>query len=148
MTKLYYRGMVEENEKPRLGRSARLLGIRPGVDIDVVPIPQGWLNKQGYLQQEAARSNLGEVVEVAICNTKGLSVSLSIEGLPPFRRPPAFGGTGKDALWQIDDSFITGDLEAVQDSATHVSILPSATMLLGKYEAAISATQAHWGKVN
>jgi len=28
------------------------------------------------------------------------------------------------------------DLEAVQDSATHVSILPKATMLLEKYEAA------------
>ena len=86
-------------------------------------------------------------MEVAIRNTKGLSVSLSIEGLPPFRNPAAFGGTGKAALWQIDDSLITGDLEAVQDSATHVSILPSATMLLEKYEAAISATQSHRERV-
>ena len=107
---------------------------------------KGCLNKQGYVQLEAARDDAGEVVEVAIRNTKGLSVSLSIEGLPPFRRPAAFGGTGKDALWQIDESLVTGDLEAVQDSATHVSILPSATMLLEKYEAAISATQPHWEK--
>lgn len=91
---------------------------------------------------------MGEAVEVAIRNTKGLSVSLSIEGLPPFRKPAAFGGTGKDALWQIDNSLIAGDLEAVQDSATHVSILPSVTMLLEKYEAAISATQSYWERVN
>ena len=147
MAKLYYRGMAEKNGKPKLGRSARLLGIRPSIDIDVVFMPRGRLSEQGYLQLEALRDDLSESVEVAIRNTKGLSVSLSIEGLPPFRKPAAFGGTGKAALWQIDDSLITGDLEAVQDSATHVSILPSATMLLEKYEAAISATQSHRERV-
>ena len=35
MAKLYYRGMAADNGKPKLGHSARLLGIRPGVDIDV-----------------------------------------------------------------------------------------------------------------
>jgi len=29
MTKLYYRGMAEQNGKPKTGRSSRLLGIRP-----------------------------------------------------------------------------------------------------------------------
>lgn len=43
---------------------------------------------------------------------------ISFESLPAFRRPATFGGTGKDPLWQIDDSKITGDLEAVQDSPT------------------------------
>ena len=37
MAKLYYRGMAADNGKPKLGRSARLLGIRPGVDIDIAP---------------------------------------------------------------------------------------------------------------
>jgi len=37
---------------------------------------------------------------------------------------PKFGGMGKAPLWQIDDSIITGDLQAVQDSPTHVSIMP------------------------
>ncbi|MFB2971139.1 hypothetical protein ACE1CD_19385 [Aerosakkonema sp. BLCC-F183] len=32
MAKLYYRGMAEENGKPKVGRSARLLGVRPGID--------------------------------------------------------------------------------------------------------------------
>ncbi|WP_217523226.1 hypothetical protein [Pleurocapsa sp. PCC 7327] len=74
----------------------------------------------------------GELVAVAIRNTKAMFVSLAIESLPAFRRPAKFGGTGKDPLWQIDDSKITGDLEAVQDSSTHVSILPGVTTLLEK----------------
>ncbi|CAD5953057.1 MULTISPECIES: hypothetical protein [Planktothrix] len=45
----------------------------------------------------------GEIVTVAVRNTKGMSVSLAIESLPPFRRPAKFGGTGKDPIWQIDD---------------------------------------------
>ncbi len=40
MTKLYYRGMAEANGKPKVGRSARLLGVRLGIDIDVVEIPR------------------------------------------------------------------------------------------------------------
>lgn len=148
MAKLYYRGMAADDGRPKLGRSARLLGIKPSVDIDVSHMLRGCLNDQGYLRLDAEQDNVGSAVEVAIRNTKGLSVSLSVEGLPPFRRPKAFGGTGKDVLWQIDDDYIKGDLDAVQDSATHVSILPSATMLLSRYEAAIAATQPYWKRVN
>ena len=148
MAKLYYRGMAEEDGKPKVGRSARLLGVRPGIDIDVEQMPRDWLDEQGYLRPEAERNPLsGEPVAVAIRNTKGMSVSLSIESLPAFRRPAMFGGTGKDALWQIEDSKITGELEAVQDSATHVSILPRATMLLENYEAALANTQNDWERV-
>lgn len=147
MAKLYYRGMAEQNGKPRIGRSARLLGIRPNIDIDVEQMLAGCLDEQGYLLPEEERKYQGELIAVAIRNTKGMSVSLSIEGLPAFRRPPTFGGTGKDPLWQIDDSKIAGDLEAIQDSPTHVSILPNATMLLEKYEAALASTQNDWEKV-
>lgn len=147
MVKLYYRGMVEQNGKPKTGRSARLLGVRPNVDITIEPMPSGCVDEQGYLRPEAERASAGETVAIAIKNTKGMSVSLSVEGLPDFRKPPAFGGTGRDPLWQIDDSKITGDLEAVQDSPTHVSILPSATMLLEKYEAALARTQNDWERV-
>ena len=139
---------MEENGKPKVGRSARLLGVRPGIDIDVEQMPRDWLDEQGFLRPEAERNSwLGELVAVAIRNTKGMSVSLSIESLPAFRRPAMFGGTGKDSLWQIDARKITGELEAVQDSSTHVSILPRATMLLEKYEAALANTQNDWEKV-
>lgn len=149
MARLYYRGMANKDGKPRLGRSARLLGVRLGVDIDVALLPQGWLDAQSYLRlEETERDSTGAKVEVAVRNTKGLSVSLSIEGLPPFRKPSAFGGTGRDPLWQIDGNYIVGDLEAVQDSLTHVSIMPSATMLLARYEAAIAQTQMYWERVD
>jgi hypothetical protein len=87
------------------------------------------------------------MVTVVLRNTKGMSTSLSIESLPDFRRPTAFGGMGRDPLWQIEDIHITGNLEAVQDSATHVSIMPVATMLLKKYETALANTRNHWQKV-
>lgn len=99
MTRLYYRGMAEKNGKPKVGRSARLLGIRPDVDIDLICMPQGWLDDEGYLLPELERDNSGVRVEVACKNTKGMSTSLSVEGLPPFRKPAAFGGIGKDPLW-------------------------------------------------
>jgi hypothetical protein len=148
MAKFYYRGMAEDNGKPKVGRSARLLGVRPGVDIDIKQVPAGYLDEQGYLLSALSHESVGEPVAVAIRNAKGMSVSLTIDGLPAFRKPTKFGGAGKDSLWQIDDSKIGGDLEAVRDSPTHVSILPRATMLLEKYEAALANTQNDWEKVD
>jgi len=140
--------MAEENGKPKVGRSARLLGVRLGIDINVEGMPKDWLNDQGYLRPETERKSTGEPVVVAIRSTKGMSTSLSIESLPAFRRPTAFGGMGRDPLWQIEDSKISGDLEAVQDSATHVSIMPRVTMLLEKYETALASTQNDWERVD
>lgn len=104
MAKLYYRGMAEQNGKPKIGRSARLLGIRPSIDINIEQMPIGCLNEQGYLLPQSQRKLHGDLVAVVIRNTKGMSVSLSVEGLPAFRKPAKFGGNGKDPLWQIDDS--------------------------------------------
>jgi hypothetical protein len=148
MAKLYYRGMAEQNGKPKIGRSARLLGVRPNIDINTEQMPIGYLDEQEYLLPESQRKIQGEALTVAIRDTKGMSVSLSIEGLPAFRKPSQFGGNGKDPLWQIDDSNITGDLQAVQDSPTHVSILPRITMLLEKYETALANTQKYWERVD
>ena len=148
MAKLYYRSMAEQNGKPKIGRNARLLGVRPGIDIDIEQMPTGYLNEQGYLLADSERVFRGELVAVAIRNTKGMSVSLSIESLPAFRRPAKFGETGKDPLWQIDDRNIMGDLQTVQDSPTHVSILPRATMSLESYEAALANTQNDWERVD
>lgn len=140
--------MAEENGKPKVGRSARLLGVRLSIDINVEEIPRGLLDDQGYLRPEAESKPTGDRVVVAIRSTKGMSTSLSIESLPAFRRPTAFGGMGRDPLWQIEDSKISGDLEAVQDSATHVSIMPRVTMLLERYEIALANTQNDWERVS
>jgi hypothetical protein len=140
--------MAEANGKPKVGRSARLLEVRLGIDIDVVEMSKDWLDDQGYLRPETERKSTGELVVVALRSTKGMSTSFSIESLPAFRRPDAFGGMGRDPLWQIEDSKISGDLKAVQDNATHVSIMPRVTMLLEKYEAALASTQNDWERVN
>ncbi len=147
MAKLYYRGMAEQNGKPKIGRSARLLGVRPTIDINIEQMPTGCLDEQSYLLPESQRELNGDLIVVAIRDIKGMSVSLSIEGLPAFRKPSQFGGNGKDSLWQIDDSIITGDLQAIQDSLTHVSIMPRVTMSLEKYEAALAGTQNYWERV-
>jgi hypothetical protein len=150
MAKLYYRGMVAQDGKPKIGRGARFLGVRlDSKDIDIEQMPRGYLDEQGYLLPESERKLNGDFVEVAIRNDKGMSVSLSIEGLPPSRKPKEFGGYGKDPLWKIDDSLIIGDLQAVQDSSssTHVTITPSVTMSLEKYEAALANTQEYWERV-
>jgi hypothetical protein len=47
MTKLYYRGMAAQNGKPKIGRSARLLGVRPTLDINIEQMPIGSLDGQG-----------------------------------------------------------------------------------------------------
>ncbi|MDB9438513.1 hypothetical protein PN450_17300 [Dolichospermum lemmermannii CS-548] len=149
MVKLYYRGMVDENGKPKIGRSARLLGVRLGdIDINIKQMPVNSLDEQGYLLPESEREFQGELVDVAIRNTGGMSVSLSIEALPAPRKPTKFGGYGKDPLWQIDDSNITGDLQAVQDSPTHVSISPRVTMSLERYELALANTQDDWERID
>jgi hypothetical protein len=140
--------MVDENGKPKIGRSARLLGVRLGIDINIKQMPVNSLDEQGYLLPESEREFQGELVDVAIINTGGMSVSLSIEALPAPRKPTKFGGYGKDPLWQIDDSNITGDLQAVQDSPTHVSISPRVTMSLERYELALANTQDYWERID
>jgi len=149
MVKFYYRGMVDENGKPKIGRSAKLLGVRLGdIDINIKRMPVDSLDEQGYLLPESEHEFQGELVDVAIRNTGGMSVSLSIEALPAHRKPAKFSGYGKDPLWQIDDSNITGDLQAVQDSPTHVSISPRVTMSLERYELALANTQDDWERID
>ena len=147
MTVLYFRGMAAANDQPKLGRSARLLGIRPGIDIDTIEVPQIWLDDLGYLRPELERGVGADLAIVAIRNTKGMSTSISISTLPSHRKPIAFGGTGRDPIWQIDSSYITGDIEAVRDSPTHVSIVPKVTMLLARFESALANTQTYWQRV-
>ncbi len=147
MTTLYFRAMMGENNRPKTGRSGRLLGIRPGIDIDTIEVPDSWIDPSGYLRIESERGESKNLVIVAVRNTKGMSTSISIESLPPHRKPIAWGGTGRDLIWQIDSGYINRDLEAVRDSPTHVSIMPRVTMLLAKYELALANTQKYWQRV-
>jgi hypothetical protein len=63
----------------RTGASARTLGARANIDIPV--------DEDGFVEP----------------GTGGMSVSPHTpENLPFFRRPPEFGGTGRDPVWELD----------------------------------------------
>ena len=89
MTTLYFRAMVGVDDRPKIGQSGRLLGIRPGIDIDTIEVPDSWVTSIGYLQIESDRGESKNLVTVAVRNTKGMSASISIESLPFHRKPIA-----------------------------------------------------------
>jgi hypothetical protein len=70
MTTFYFRAMVGEGNQPKVGRSARLLGIRPGIDIDTIEVPDSWVDPSGYLRIESERGESKNLVIVAVRNTK------------------------------------------------------------------------------
>lgn len=54
--------MAEQNGKLKIGRSARLLGVRPNIDINIQQIPIGCLEKQSYLLPQSQRKLHGDPV--------------------------------------------------------------------------------------
>ncbi|MGV4012177.1 Tse2 family ADP-ribosyltransferase toxin [Citrobacter portucalensis] len=61
--------------------------------------------------------------------------------MPRHRKPPEFGGTGKDPVWELDTSNLGNDLTHVPDSATHGTIQLSRTMSLEEYQRALASTK-------
>jgi hypothetical protein len=115
--------MRESNGMPVTGESARTLGVRQGTDIHV--------DSNGMVRP----------------GTGGMSASPSIEDLPPHRKPPAFGGTGKDPVWEINEDDLGPDLVYVPDSPGHGTIQPSREMTYEEYKNALENTQDKWRKV-
>jgi hypothetical protein len=112
--------------QPSVGPSSRTLGIRPGIDVPAVS-PD----------------------EIVVPGQGGLSVSPDDpHNLPPTRRPPAFGGTGKDPVWGLDESDLGPDLRyrPDPDNDRHGFIEPVRAMPLREYEEAIARTQGLWKK--
>lgn len=109
-------------EEPRA--SARTLGARPNIDIPI---------------------NEDESVEP---ETGGVSVSPdSPENLPPYRRPPEFGGIGKDPLWELDTDDLSDELvyrPDPDDPHRHGFIEPSYKMAFEQYQQALRETRSLW----
>lgn len=119
-----FRGMIEEGARPKVGDSARMLGIRPGLDIPLGP---------------------GNRVAP---QTGGMSVAPKTPmNLPVFRRPQILLGTGKDPVWGIHASMLGPQLRFHQDSPTHGVIEPSMSMSLDAYKKALADTKETWIKV-
>lgn len=121
---MFYRAMREDpTGGPEVGPTARTLGVRPAVDIPVTA---------GQVQPQAG----------------GMSVAVGRpENLHPLRRPPAYGGSGKDPVWYLSADQIGGELQFRQDSPTHAIIEPARIMSLDDYQRAIEATKPSWKKL-
>jgi hypothetical protein len=116
------RGMkVREDGLPKAGESPRTLGVRPNIDIPV--------DEDGYVRPV----------------TGGMSVSPPPPGnLPHYRRPPNFGGTGKDPVWWLDTDQLPEELRYRPDPDNpngHGFIEPSRRMTFEEYQRAIHRTR-------
>jgi hypothetical protein len=127
MTQLF-RAMKEAGHgQCEVGESARALGIRPRIDVPA--------------------TNPGDTVHAG---QGGMSVSPDDpQKLPYFRRPPQFGGTGKDPVWTIRDEELGPDLCYRPDPnrPDHGFIEPARPMPLSEYQQALARTQPLWRKV-
>jgi hypothetical protein len=108
---------------PREGASARRLGVR---DTDITA---------------------DDEFEVEPLSG-GISVSPNApENLPRHRRPPEYGGTGKDPVWMIDSDELPEGLTYTPDDRdpdTHGFIEPTERMRFDVYEDLISETRNSW----
>ena len=69
------------------------------------------------------------------------------ENLPLHRRPPDFGGTGKDPVFAMNTDDLPEELQYRPDPAkpnTHGFITPAYTMTFAHYQRAIHETRVLW----
>jgi len=118
-----FRGMKDDGGYPKIESSARGSGVREGIDITV--------DANGMVEP----------------GKNGMSMSPSPQDLPSHRRPPEFGGTGKDPVWQIDTSDLGDDLKYVPDKPGHGTIQPSKKMTLERYKQALGSLRRKFRKV-
>jgi hypothetical protein len=113
---------------PEIGSSTRQLGVRPGIDVPAQNSSDLVWSGQG-----------------------GMSVSPDDPAyLPAFRRPPEFGGTGNDPIWNIRDNELGQDLIYRPDPPrpnTHGFVEPRRPMTLLAYQIALANTQTWWNKL-
>ncbi len=64
--------------------------------------------------------------------------------LDQHRRPPEFGGSGKDPLWEIADDQLPVELSFFADFIDHGVIQPARVMPLANYESALVGTRELW----
>jgi hypothetical protein len=120
-----YRSMKTASDgRPASGRTARTLGVRPGIDIPV------------------------GVDGLVVGGEGGMSVAPdSPENLPPHRRPPEHGGTGKDPVWELDVTELGDELVYREDPLmpdVHGFVEPVLPTTFDAYESALRSTRRAW----
>jgi hypothetical protein len=129
---LIYRAMTPDGDKPKIGPTARSLGVRPGADIK--PDENGFVTP----------------------GTGGMSVAPSWRELKKHRIPrrlrnivPGATGSNLDRCWRMGEGGFKNDSVATNltlrpDREDHGMVEPSVDMLLADFQAALGATQAEW----
>jgi hypothetical protein len=120
-----YRSMREGSDgQPERGRTARTLGVRPGVDI--------------LLAEDGSVAG----------GQGGMSVAPdSLRNLPAHRRPPEHRGTGKDPIWEFDVDDLGDGLVYREDPlmpGVHGFVEPAARTMFEEYESAVWAMGDAW----
>lgn len=120
-----FRGMRGAADgSPELGNTAKTLGARPGIDI---PVDEGGIVRPG---------------------TGGMSVNDSPTGMPEFRRPPSFGGSGKDLnMYCISSCDIGPGLRYAPDAGGHGFLEPAWEMPFSEYQGYLQGTAGSWSEV-
>lgn len=120
-----FRGMRGAADgSPELGSTAKSLGARPGIDI---PVDEGGMVRPG---------------------TGGMSVNDSPTGMPEYRRPPSFGGSGKDLnMYCISSCDIGPGLRYVPDAGGHGFLEPAWPMPFSEYQGYLQGTAGSWAQV-
>ncbi|HEX5445096.1 MAG TPA: hypothetical protein VFW87_14755 [Pirellulales bacterium] len=134
---LMYRVMTPDGDKPKIGNTARTLGVRvpPNPDFDIE------VNADGTVEPGKG----------------GMSVSPDILALPKHRapvryiafKPDARGRHDDDICWRMSDGPFAdgkiGDRLVLRvDSNDHGMVEPAYRMLLTEYQQALAATQDDW----
>lgn len=116
--------MADEDGMPTTGTTGRYLGVRPGVDVPVGP--------DGFVEPE----------------TEGMSVvPPPLDNLQPHRRPPEFGGTGKDSVFELETDELPEEPRYRPDPANpegHGFVEPARRISFEEYQRLLHATRALW----
>lgn len=119
----FYRAMKSIGQGlPACGEGARLLGVRPGIDIGV--------DDQGRVQPESG----------------GMSVFSDPASLPKHRKPAWMsGGEGRDPLYSIEEASLPGELAAIRDGCScHFFWAPAMACPYRLYLSVLYGTQRSW----
>lgn len=126
-----YRAMrIAADGLPEVGPSARTLGVRHG--------------------DQAPHEDIAGVRPDDVVGPGGGGMSVAPDdpaNLPRNRRPPEFGGIGKDPVWVIEVAELPPELTFRQDKPTHGLVETAAETTLADYEAALASTRERWKQV-
>lgn len=115
--------MKADGDKPLIAPSARGLGVRVGSYADVHPDIAGNVHP----------------------GSGGMSVAPDDPlGLDTHRRPPEFGGTGRDPVWQLASESLPVALSFRRESPDHGLVEPAASTSLSDFQDDLAHTQDGW----